>query len=131
MRGPDYPSVVFVDEVQRFVDTGRLDPVHQEEKDVPELTLQQQAALESLQVMAEEAKDRTDVMKCIEGEVMLYSPCDRALIPGHIYSMAGIKEARISGCCEYHFDRWFQEGWVDVLTGEKGHNQPEDEEPDQ
>lgn len=64
---------------------------------------------------------------CIEGEPMVFLECDRAVAPGHVYSQAGLKEARISGSCEYHFDRWFEPGWVDPITGEKG-NTP-DEEP--
>ena len=29
--------------------------------------------------------------------------------PGHIYSDAGEKEYKMSGCCEYHFDNMFSE----------------------
>jgi hypothetical protein len=29
--------------------------------------------------------------------------------PGHIYSEAGRKEYKISGCCEFHFDKLFAE----------------------
>jgi hypothetical protein len=75
---------------------------------------------------AEGESKGVDTMRCIEGELMLYLPFDRALVPGHIYSMDGIREARISKSCEYHFDKWFQEGWVDILTGEPGH-MPADE----
>ena len=67
--------------------------------------------------------------RCIEGEPMLWFPYHRALVPGHIYSQAGLKEARISGCCEYHFDRMFEPGWVDAVTGEPGLMPDEDEEP--
>lgn len=68
--------------------------------------------------------------KCIEGEFMLYLEYDRALMPGHIYSYEGVKEARISGSCEYHFDRWFKEGWRDPITGAAGSMPAEEEEPD-
>jgi len=83
-----------------------------------------QAALEQLRKMAQLATE--DHKKCVWGEHMLYLEHDKALMPGHIYSMAGIREARISGSCEYHFDRSFKEGWVDPVTGEPGLNTGED-----
>ena len=67
---------------------------------------------------------------CIEGEVMLFHEYDRALIPGHIYSEAGVREAKISGSCEYHFDRWFKEGWRDPITGEPGSMPAEEDDDD-
>lgn len=97
----------------------------------------QDMALAQLRAMAAVAKDGDHkrcgrwAWRCIEGEVMLYVPYERALIPGHIYSDEGLKEARISGSCEYHFDRWFEPGWVDVITGEKGRTPPEEEEEEE
>lgn len=79
----------------------------------------QDNAVAELRKMEEAAKS-TDSKSCIHGEKMLWLPYDRALIPGHIYSEDGMREARISGCCEYHFDKMFDEDWVDVLTGEPG-----------
>lgn len=75
--------------------------------------------------MAEEAA-KTDTMRCVYGEPMLFLPYGKAVIPGHIYSEAGVREARISRCCEYHFDKAFEEGWTDPLTGEPG-GTPEEE----
>lgn len=46
---------------------------------------------------------------CIEGEVVFFLKFFEALIPGHIYSNAGIDEYHISRTCEYHFDDWFKE----------------------
>lgn len=80
---------------------------------------QQESAVARLQEMAKEAEGG-DHRRCVNGEVMLYLPYHRALVPGHIYSESGIAEAKISGCCEYHFDRYFQPGWTDPVTGEPG-----------
>lgn len=92
----------------------------------PTLTPEQQEAVEHLRTMATEAA-KTDTKVCVwGGEKMLYLPFNRALVPGHIYSMGGIAEARISGSCEYHFDRAFQPGWVDAVTGEPGLTPAED-----
>lgn len=45
-----------------------------------------------------------------------YLPYDHALIPGHVYSHEGLREMqRISGSCEWCFDKAFAE--------------PEDDEP--
>jgi hypothetical protein len=77
------------------------------------------AAVAHLRRMAEEAKG-LDTKKCVWGEPMLWMEFERALIPGHIYSYPGMDESKISGCCEYHFDRAFQPGWTDIVTGEPG-----------
>jgi hypothetical protein len=87
-----------------------------------------EAAVAQLREMADQAKD-LDTKACIYGEKMLYLPHERALIPGHIYSESGVDEARVSSCCEYHFDKMFEPGWVDIVTGEKG-DLYEDEEED-
>lgn len=87
---------------------------------------QQNETVTMLKGMAEAAA-QTDSKRCIEGEPMLYFPYHRALVPGHIYSEGGIREARISGCCEYHFDRMFEPGWVDVVTGQPGLTSAEEE----
>lgn len=47
--------------------------------------------------------------RCFYGEKVFYSPADRAYAPGHIYSEAGVREHRISQCCEWHFDQLFKE----------------------
>lgn len=45
---------------------------------------------------------------CIFGEPVFFQFGERALIPGHIYSSAGVREfQRISRCCEFHFDAMF------------------------
>ena len=81
--------------------------------------------IESLEAMRDEAL-MGDYKRCIEGEPMLWLPHTRALMPGHIYSQAGAAEARISGSCEYHFDRWFKPGWTDPVTGEPGDTPSDD-----
>lgn len=84
------------------------------------------AALEELRVelaqLQEAATKQGTTKRCIDGEYMVYLPYERALVPGHIYSEDGIREARISGSCEYHFDRMFDEDWTDPYTGEPGLN---------
>ena len=78
------------------------------------------AAVAHLRSMAEQAAG-LDTKRCVwGGEPMLWLPFQRALVPGHVYSHTGRKEAKISGCCEYHFDRAFEPGWVDPVTGEPG-----------
>lgn len=45
---------------------------------------------------------------CIFGEPVFYLHGDQALIPGHIYSIDGVREfQKISRCCEFHFDAMF------------------------
>ena len=78
-----------------------------------------QAVADRLNLMSVEAES-LDVKRCLKGEPMLWLECDRAVVPGHVYSQHGLAEARISGYCEYHFDRMFEPGWTDVLTGESG-----------
>lgn len=78
-----------------------------------------QSVAEHLNQMRAEA-EQIDSKRCRRGEPMLWFEFDCAVVPGHIYSEAGLREARMSGYCEYHFDRWFQPGWTDVITGEKG-----------
>lgn len=48
-------------------------------------------------------------LRCINGEKVFYVPTDKAYMPGHIYSEEGMREYKISKCCEYHFDKWFEE----------------------
>jgi hypothetical protein len=47
--------------------------------------------------------------RCISGEKVVYYDFPFALMPGHIYSEAGVDEFKISRACEYHFDEWFKE----------------------
>lgn len=63
--------------------------------------------LERAQQMAEEAGG-TDGARCIKGEAVFYLSGPRALVPGHIYSRAGMNEFKISQCCEYHYDLMMQ-----------------------
>jgi len=58
---------------------------------------------EEYDALVERARNSA-TMYCLYGEVMFYRPDTKAFGPGHIYSEAGVSEARISGCCEYHFD---------------------------
>jgi len=51
--------------------------------------------------------DSTNSAQCIKGEYVFYMEHDKGLIPGHIYSMDGVKEMGISNCCEFHFDEMF------------------------
>lgn len=62
--------------------------------------------MEQVKIMATQASS-AQTMKCLHGEPVFYWPYTKGLVPGHIYSEAGIAEARISGCCEYHFDSMF------------------------
>ena len=55
----------------------------------------------------QETAESSGLKRCIYGEAMVFWPYRYALVPGHIYSRAGVEEARISGCCEYHFDKMF------------------------
>ena len=59
--------------------------------------------------------DESYVNKCLAGEPVFYYPYPKALIPGHIYSMAGRDEFYISRSCEYHFDEWMKEPEDDDL----------------
>jgi hypothetical protein len=48
------------------------------------------------------------------GEQVFYNPVSKydeqkASGPGHIYSETGLREYRLSGACEYHFDELAQE----------------------
>lgn len=52
-------------------------------------------------------------LRCIFGEKPFYSEDDRARMPGHVYSEAGIREFAISSCCEFHFDKMFASGSED------------------
>lgn len=71
--------------------------------------------------------EAADGKRCVDGEAMFWQEGDRALIPGHVYSHMGLKEARTSGMCEYHFDKLLEPGWVDAVTGEVG-STPDEEE---
>lgn len=89
----------------------------------PDLRDEETARL--LRAMAKQAA-KTNTMRCIiNDEPMVFLAYGKAVVPGHIYSETGIAEARISRCCEYHFDRMFQPGWTDPLTGEPGDTEAE------
>lgn len=48
-------------------------------------------------------------IRCIRcRQVVFYYPADTALIPGHCYTHAGVREVRITGYCEYCFDELFK-----------------------
>jgi hypothetical protein len=44
----------------------------------------------------------------VGGEVIFWLGAPRALLEGHVYSAAGRAEAKLSGCCEWHFDKIMQ-----------------------
>lgn len=69
---------------------------------------QEQALVERAAEMAAEA-EANPAGRCIEGEAVFWLAADHAVRPGHIYSEAGRAEFKISGSCEYHFDKWFAE----------------------
>lgn len=65
---------------------------------------------EEVELVREQAEnDGNYQVRCIKGEKIFYVAGDRAVLPGQIYSEAGMKEYKISKCCEYHFDEWFGE----------------------
>lgn len=67
-------------------------------------------ARQQCQTMLDTANsDDTYQNVCVAGEKVVFLDFPFALMPGHIYSEAGVDEFRISGCCEYHFDTWFKE----------------------
>jgi hypothetical protein len=55
------------------------------------------------------ATEDTGNERCVQKEAVFYLPYHKALLPGHIYSDAGLREFKISHCCEYHFDEWVKE----------------------
>lgn len=63
--------------------------------------------------------------RCLEGHAVFYLPGGEALIPGHVYSEAGLREFRISGYCEWCFDRFTREVDPDVLD-----HLPDDDDED-
>lgn len=56
--------------------------------------------------MAAEAEE-ANMGRCINGEAVFFLPGEYGVRAGHIYSMAGKEEFRISHCCEFHFDEMF------------------------
>jgi hypothetical protein len=67
-----------------------------------------EAALVKYQHMKDELDaGRAHSARCLNGEQVMYFPADKAYGPGHIYSEAGVREFRISGCCEACFDDMF------------------------
>jgi len=70
-------------------------------------------ALENAMEMAAQAQVEYDEGRyhylCVMGEPVFYFDYPHALIPGHVYSESGMDEYKISGSCEYHFDKWFKE----------------------
>lgn len=60
--------------------------------------------IEILKIVQAEAAIHTPEKKCYDGEVVFFVEWHKALIPGHIYSRAGLREYQISKHCEYHFD---------------------------
>lgn len=59
--------------------------------------------------MAAVAQGKEDKACAFGPHAMFYAPYREALVPGHIYSEAGLKEAGISGVCEFCFDQEFGE----------------------
>jgi len=70
-------------------------------------------ALEQCKVLATAAKVEHEAGRyeavCVMGEPVFYFDWPHALMPGHIYSEAGMDEFTISRSCEYHFDEWTKE----------------------
>lgn len=80
----------------------------------------ERSALKEAAAMKAEAEAKEDyVLRCIYGEKVFFCSGEFALLPGHIYSRAGRDEFAISKCCEYHFDRMFDEKWLEYreVTG--------------
>lgn len=78
------------------------DPLHQP---LPKDRAQAKALAEQMA-----AKSREGSKRCFVGDhPMFYAPYDVPLVPGHIYSEAGLREAMISGTCEACFDGMFAE----------------------
>lgn len=61
-------------------------------------------ALHKVKEMSAAAEADPLTTRCIEGEAMFYLAHTHALIPGHVYSREGLREIRLSGYCEFHFD---------------------------
>ena len=57
----------------------------------------------SLRANLDDSYDR----RCIQGEKVIYLPDTQARGLGHVFSTDGLAELRMSGCCEFHFDKWF------------------------
>lgn len=97
------------------------------------LTPEETGLIEYINGMIREANiavtNGTPYMRCIEGEIAVYAPAERALIPGHIATEPGLREMRISSCCEFHFDKMFQSGWTDPVTGDPGDTPEEEDGP--
>lgn len=67
-------------------------------------------ALAKCKDMAEEVKNIPDYKsQCLDGELVFFVEHTHALMPGHIYSYDGVREFKISKCCEFHFDEWLKD----------------------
>lgn len=60
-----------------------------------------------LLIMLQEGADETKYLPPCHncGHVPFYAPHDEGLVEGHVYSRDGLSEIRLSGLCEYCFDR--------------------------
>lgn len=79
--------------------------------------------LAAAQKMKDKAEAKDDyTLRCIHGEkVFFYSgEAAFAMLPGQIYSDAGRREFSISRCCEYHFDRHFDERHIELREVNNG-----------
>ena len=90
------------------------DEIKTEEIQIPEPILEMQRRVND----PDEVPDGSfHDIRCINGERVFYLPANRAGVEGHIYSKSGMDEFRISGSCEFHFDRMFAEPDDPCLNG--------------
>ena len=71
---------------------------------MPESEQMDADVLAHCQGLKEKLDKDADAAVCLEGEKVFYAGYHKAVMPGHIYSPAGVKEYNISHLCEYHFD---------------------------
>ena len=89
------------------------------------------AVLPECQDMARRAEeDEGYTNRCLAGEKVFYYSYPKGLMPGHIYSKAGMDEYFISKSFEYHFDEWTAEpDEEDEPVDEFYYNEPDAPKP--
>lgn len=77
----------------------------------PERALEPETLAEGAAVAADMLKEaeKAGLGRCVMGERVFWWPTRRAYGPGHIYTLEGRSEFRISGACEWHFDKLLME----------------------
>lgn len=68
-----------------------------------------QAVSDCIKMATQAEEDDGYNNRCVNGEKVFYYDYYRGLMPGHIYSEDGMREFKMSGACEFHFDEWFAE----------------------